>query len=531
MATTWNTSGQVGNNYYEAPVLQADSFSSLAQTSNRAGDSSTLFYPENVSLGGGQWPAVAPDVVTAPPVQVQVTPEWNSATGSYSPTTFDITFTGISADQDLSFTDPNGNVHSALLVSQAKDGNGNVQAVSEANTQILKKPSAQFMVNDADQIDSVTGQQELYNKLTPAVAMDNNGEFVVTWEQYTSLTDGIGNQIPEIFAKRFLPDHLQPVRYDPRRERPGHAIRGECVVRRQSQAKPGHRHGSAGGFRDRLEHHRPDPRMGNNVDAQRFDFQGNKVLQEFQADPETAQTLGNVKVGMSPDGHFGIVYSVTNDNVTYGVDAQIYNAQGVQVYPAPGTPTSGTGPQLAVGGGGLPSIAFDANNDFAVGWSVLLASGGSTDGVAAGINNDGGTSAEMLAQEYNISGTVVVPAFRVNSSDFPNPAANKMWSGPDGLGQVTFDANGDLTVAYQGAGPAVMEEQSIQTGGGTSIGGMSYVNTLVDQYFNEPANADLKTALGGSPTRSVPAAIRMTISSVGWPRCTNTMLAVLRSMG
>ena len=529
---TFNASGQAyasttttgyttnGNLYSEAPVLQADSVDDgttssgnyAFQTANRTTDSSTLFYPEGVTLGGGTGAADSPDTVISSPAQVQVTPEWD-ATGAttgtgqagYSLTNFDITFVGITSDQDLSYTDADGNVHAALLVAQAQNYQGNSLTVAESDTQILKKPSPQFMVNDPDPVDSITGQQILFNKATPAVAMDANGEFVVTWQQYTVVNNDIGTQVPQIFAKRFVPSTFN--QSDPISDvsAQGTAFEVNSTSDVNPKEKPAIGMDTQGDFVIAWNTIGQTLGFGNNVAAQRFDFQGDKVGSEFQVDPETGGTLADVKVAMSADGHFGIVYDLTNDDINYSVWASIYNAQGVQILPAPAGTTPG--PQANVGGGGGPSIAFDANDDFAIGWNVL----GTTGSVAADANNDGGTSVGVRAEEFSLAGGFGSPVdstFRVNSSDLANPSANQMWSGAHTLSQVTFDANGDLVVGYQGSSPAVSEDAS-QIGASTFTEGGVVIqptaeqgeaaSALIDDYFEEPGNADLLALFGGVP--------------------------------
>ena len=521
-----------GNLYSEAPVLQANSSDVGSQTANRSTDSSTLFYPEGETLGNGIRAANSPDTIVSSPVQVQVVPEWDqtgATTGTglpgYSLTNFDVTFVGITADQDLSYTDPDGNVHAAILVAQAQNYSGTSLSVSESDTQILKKPSPQFMVNDPDPIDSVTGQQDIFNKATPAVAMDADGEFVVTWQQYTFINNDVGNQVPQIFAKRFVPTTFNQADPIPDVSAQGTQFEVNATTDANPKEDPAIGMDTEGDFVIAWNTIGQTLGLGNNVSAQRFNFQGNKVSTEFQVDVvDTGGTLGDAKVAMSADGHFGIVYDLTNDDVNYTTWASIYNASGLQILPA-------TGGQADIGGGGSPSIAFDANDDFAIGWQAY----------PADANNDGGgNTTGTRAEEFSLNGgfgSPVVSTFRANSTDFGNTAANQMWSGNHNSTDVAFDANGDLVIGYQGSGPAVTEDAS-QTGMTMDAAGqvisVTYTgqsadvqpdsptageaaSALIDDYLAEPGNADLNAFNWGNTNPDLLTGDSGTYTSGGSP--------------
>ena len=69
---------------------------------------------------------------------------------------------------------------------------------------ILKQSSDTFRVNDPEPQDPGTTSPQFYDQTNPQVAMDLDGDFVITWQSVVpnSVTQGSGT---DIFAKRFSP--------------------------------------------------------------------------------------------------------------------------------------------------------------------------------------------------------------------------------------------------------------------------------------------------------------------------------------
>ena len=70
---------------------------------------------------------------------------------------------------------------------------------SGASVQTIKENSAEFRVNDPEPDDPYTIGLDVYDQVNPAVAMDADGDFTVTWQSYVSSTSSVS----DIYAKRF----------------------------------------------------------------------------------------------------------------------------------------------------------------------------------------------------------------------------------------------------------------------------------------------------------------------------------------
>ena len=162
--------------------------------------------------------------------------------------------------------------------------------------------------------------------------------------------------------------------------------------------------------------------------------------------------------------------------------------------------TAGNPVQYTGIGDPTPSAAFDEDDDFAISWTQDRDS----DNIPSRNLTGSAASAGVYFREYALSGAILrSPDKRANSGLRPNTtgAAQMIGLNPDAYkaiwpwsqynGQVVMDADGDLTVSYEGFGPDVA-----QTGyEGAGI-------TLVNQMLNQPQNADLKTLwnnVGGFP--------------------------------
>ena len=282
--------------------------------------------------------------------------------------------------------------------------------------------------------------------------MDADGEFVVTWQQYTFINNDVGNQIPQIFAKRFVPTTFNQADPIPDVSAQGTQFEVNATTDANPKEDPAIGMDTEGDFVIAWNTIGQTLGLGNNVSAQRFNFQGNKVSTEFQVDVvDTGGTLGDAKVAMSADGHFGIVYDLTNDDVNYTTWASIYNASGLQILPGDRRPSRYRRRRQS-----LDRLRRQRRLRYRLA-SVM----------PADANNDGGgNTTGTRAEEFSLNGgfgSPVVSTFRANSTDFGNTAANQMWSGNHNSTDVAFDANGDLVIGYQGSGPAVTEDAS-QTG-------------------------------------------------------------------
>ena len=214
----------------------------------------------------------------------------------------------------------------------------------------------------------------------------------------------------------------------------------------------------------------------NTIEAQRFSRDGNRLGNEFMVNNTDLTDVNFVPyVAMSDDGTIGITWSETTTTAfllegDYSIEVygKVYDNQGNVLLP-----------QFFVGGGGCwnfygfydsaewdysslenvkddvryttvenSTIAFDSGDNFTVSWQVLT----SNDNIKGGA-----ASYDVFAQEYQLSGAVLRPEFRVSSAT-PNPTTTtNFWPCSQGGAQVAMDADGDMTFSYDGFGPAVTE--------------------------------------------------------------------------
>jgi hypothetical protein len=271
------------------------------------------------------------------------------------------------------------------------------------------------------------------NQNNPAVAMNAQGEFVVTWDSSGQDGSGIGT-----FGQVFNAD--------------GTASGAEFQVNTytsSSQSLSSVAMDDDGGFVVVWGSNGQDGN-GYGVFGQRFDSTGTKQGAEFQVNTYTSSTQGVAKVAMDSDGDFVVVWhSSGQDGSSNGVHAQRYNASGVTQGSEFRVNTYSSGSQQN------PSIAMADNGDFVIAWHS---------------NGQDGSSNGIFAQRYNAAGVAQGAEFLVNTYT----------SGAQAQASVSMNSTGDFVIAWQsnlqdGSGYGVFA-QAYQANG-TAIGGEFQVNT------------------------------------------------------
>ena len=131
--------------------------------------------------------------------EVTVTPV-TELDGTLSSTEFDITFTGKSGKKD----------HPTLVISEVQDDEENVDdgqgnSLTELSyVSTLKEPTGTFRVNPEEMDCPLTCGLDVYDQTHPSVAMDADGDFVITWESEVPDSAVFGS-VSDIFACRFSP--------------------------------------------------------------------------------------------------------------------------------------------------------------------------------------------------------------------------------------------------------------------------------------------------------------------------------------
>ncbi|MGD0517770.1 MAG: hypothetical protein ABSA26_09570, partial [Thermoguttaceae bacterium] len=100
---------------------------------------------------------------------------------------FNITFKGELSDTDVP------------LMTFGNILNSSGTALSGGSVVTIKENSAEFRVNPVEPDDPYTIGPDLKNQINPAIAMDADGDFVITWESYVDSTSSVS----DIYAKRY----------------------------------------------------------------------------------------------------------------------------------------------------------------------------------------------------------------------------------------------------------------------------------------------------------------------------------------
>jgi hypothetical protein len=236
-----------------------------------------------------------------------------------------------------------------------------------------------------------------------AVAVDSNGDFVVTWESLDQDGSDYG-----VFARRFnaagnaLGVEFQVNAYTPdRQNNPAVAFSpfGGFVIVWQSQAQDGSNFG---------------------VFARGFDETGASVGGEFQVNTFTAASQLAPAVAFDPNGGDVLVawQSANQDGDAVGVFAQRYDPQGVPLA------AEFQLNDYTVSNQAAPSIGFEADGDFVVTW------------VSGGQDGGGGG---VFARRWSGAGVPQAAEFQVNTYTADN----------QGNPKLTVDGDGDFLVVWE----------------------------------------------------------------------------------
>lgn len=248
----------------------------------------------------------------------------------------------------------------------------------------------------------------------PAIAMDNDGNFVITWAATDE--DGLG-----IFVKRY--------------DSSGILQGGEFQVNtytKGNQTNPDIAMDSEGNFVITWQSYEQDGSYYG-VYAQRYNSAGIPQGSEFRVNTHTIDYQTRPAIAMDNDGDFVITWeSKDQDGSDYGVYAQRYNSAGIP---------QGSEFQVntyTIENQSEPAIAMDSDGDFVITWQ----SDDNQDGFAHGV----------FAQRYNHAGAAQGSEFQVNTYTYntqyrPAIAINNdgtfliIW---ESVGQVNGGLNGDI---------------------------------------------------------------------------------------
>jgi len=240
---------------------------------------------------------------------------------------------------------------------------------------------------------------------SPAIAMDAEGDFVITWESFGQDGNGYG-----IYAQR----------YNAAGAAQGSEFRVNTYAT-SNQESPSIAMNAGGDFIIAWESSGQD---GSNfgVFAQRYNAAGIAQGSEFRVNTFTFSAQLSPSIAMDSEGDFIVAWqSYSQDGRGYGIYAQRYNAVGVAQGSEFLVNSYTTNFQQA------PAIAVDADGDFVVTWESVGQDG----------SNEG-----IFAQRYNAAGVAQGSEFRVNVD------TNDVQSLP----AIAMDAEGDFIIAWESSG-------------------------------------------------------------------------------
>ncbi len=456
----------------------------------------------------GPWTRTSTVKVIATPVQTAADPNGLR--------TFDIMFVEDSAYKILPPL--------VIPAGQAINEAGVVLSSSDISAVIKKQTSAEFRVNPEVPVNPFQLQpDECYN---PSVAMDADGSFVIAWAAAVSDLANPGS-VSDVFARRFEPVGMvspsDPGLWQVDMNNDGVAetaiqgvrpveaavpynsllpadlqVPGDLYTFRvntdttnaQDQSSVAMDH--YGNFVVVWSGYGQDTSFFNTVYAQQYAYDGTPIGQEVMVNHEDTSLHFDPFVTMSEDGHWLVVWTRNTNYEGHDVDARLFDAVGDTLIDQWNVQHIGIG-------GPTPTAAFDAGNNFIISWTEYR----DRDNIPG---DPSGPSQGVYFREYSLDGTVLrTPDQRANSGLRPNqtgvaqmiglnPDDNMaIWSGDQYGGQIVMDADGDITVSYEGFGPAIAETAG--SGLGTS---------LMNQLLNMPENADLVAAWPGLSFLSLP---------------------------
>jgi hypothetical protein len=239
--------------------------------------------------------------------------------------------------------------------------------------------TTQFQVNS-----NPTADQDF-----PAVAVDTDGDFIVTWESIGS--DGGDTDSYSIQAQRYnslgVPQGVQ------------FQVNTYTTA---SQRFPAAAYDSSGDFA--ITWHSGgsfgDDSHGSSVQVRRFDASGTALGPETQVNSYTTNDQLWPDIALDSDGDFVVTWqslgSQGDDSIGWSVQGQRFNSHGT---------SQGSGFQVnsyTTGNQFRPQVGMDASGDFAIVWESYGSPGGET-------------SWSVQGQRYNASGTSQGDQIQLNS--------------------------------------------------------------------------------------------------------------------
>ncbi|MBN2021737.1 MAG: trypsin-like serine protease [Pirellulales bacterium] len=386
---------------------------------------------------------------TTPPMGPYLGPETTTKASpevsvrAVSATEFDVTFVGISSKIN----------HPEMKVIEVRDEAGN--ALSGASVKTIKETSPEFRVNDAEPDNPFTPGVDALMQNAAAVAMDADGDFVITWQSEMAELPGQEGRMTDIYARRFSPvGYVDPANVE--------FVQGVRALGNQfqvnsftanAQVTPDIGMDAEGNFVIAWANVGQDQSFFNNIRAQRFNRDGDRVGNEWTVNDDLTTSYSNPFVAMSDDGHIAISWTLANPipQAHAEIWVDIFTPDGVSMM---------DGPAYTGMVAGDSSLAFDSFNN------LLIVGDGTADTDLGGALNSSGISM-MMVELYNRGGefipenvslAIMRPITRINSAIVWGNR-NPDWPHDQISGKANLDTDGDIYITYDGYGPDVAENE------------------------------------------------------------------------
>jgi hypothetical protein len=253
------------------------------------------------------------------------------------------------------------------------------------------------------------------NQAVPVIAMDSDGDFVISWYGFNPDYNNY-----DVFARR----------YDSNGNPAGSEFRVNTFTS-GDKILPAIGMDDTGDFVIAWESQYQDSDNSKGIYARRYDSSGNPAGSEFRVNTYTAFTQENASVSVNSQGNFVIAWqSNIQDLSGFGVFAQKYDSSGNPDNSEFQVNTNNLGRQ------DLPAVALDDNNNFVIAWESFV----QPDFESASFNTQvSNLTLGIYAQRFN-SGGFLGSEFRVNSFTTNHQMQPS----------IATDSDGDFVISWNG---------------------------------------------------------------------------------
>jgi len=482
------------------------------------------------------------DVFNVPEVNVAIVNGANFETG----TTFDITFVrsaGLTV-HDLILTSATDEFGTEYVTYQKQAGAKSKSEVIGVDT--VKQSSEAFRVNAPEENDPMSIVPLVTNQMNPSVAMDADGDFVITWQSESAVLNN--RTVTDIYARQFSPQGIVAESkinfyndgYTTKRYYGGEENKAVQSIRPVGDQFKVNTNGgfyatapsigmdADGNYIIAWTTSSKSLSDGNTVYAKRYDRYSNALTDDVKVSADYNYfPLNHVSVDMSNDGYAAItwIYNEDDNFSNYSIAGPMYMSLFA---PATGPDSLIAMPgleRIAIATGAYnANVAFDAQNNFVITYS-------DTSPYVGNKGASGSESVDVRAQMYSFTTDAAGNAtFEQLRGEFlvhsltnwqRDNYADESWRGAQLNGVGGLDADGDMVFVYQGYGPDSNEAYPIDIPGSYFASYINaYKNSDLLKFFNPAAenftstSSDVDVAIRNYLARAIKSADAATYEQV-----------------